>query len=90
MVLECQWKDILAMLNSCDSSKISQFFYRMNRIKRISIFKHLSEPQLLIFARLMKKEKFKINTEIIIQKSIGNKFYFIDSGRVAVYQDEKL
>ena len=56
----------------------------INRLKKIYLFKNLSEKTLKSIAEGMKKQKFKPNEYIIQENTVGDKFYLIIKGRVRI------
>ena len=56
----------------------------INKLKKIYLFKNLSEKTLESIAEGMKKQKFKPNEYIIEENTIGDKFFLIIKGRVRI------
>ena len=56
----------------------------INKLKKIYLFKNLSEKTLEQIAEGMKKQKFKPNEYIIEENTIGEKFFLIIKGRVRI------
>ena len=56
----------------------------INKLKKIYLFKNLSEKTLESIAAGMKKQKFKPNEFIIEENTIGDKFFLIIKGRVRI------
>jgi cGMP-dependent protein kinase len=71
-------------LQVSSSKKQLNIFKRINKLKRIFIFKHLSEPKIFSLSKMMKKEKFKEGDVIVQENTEGDKFYLIKKGRVKV------
>ena len=57
---------------------------RNNKLKKIPIFKYLSERLLSSISRTMTKEKFKPNDVIIEEGTRGSTFYLIKKGTVKI------
>jgi cGMP-dependent protein kinase len=64
-------------------------YSRINKLKKIYIFKHLSEPKLISLSQIMTKEKFNIGEVIFYEGNPGDKFYFIHQGRVKITKNGK-
>ena len=56
----------------------------INKLKKIYLFKNLSEKTLESIAEGMKKQKFKPDEYIIEENTVGDKFYLIIKGRVRI------
>lgn len=91
IVLECLWNDIIGNLNlNIDEKKILNFLIRISQLKKLSIFKHLSENRLLDICKIMKKEHFKEGEIIFEDESPGNKLYLLYKGKVQVLKENKV
>ena len=91
ITLECQWDEVVENLNlKIDENKILSFLIRISQLKKISIFKHLTENRLLDICKIMKKEHFKEGELIFEDKSDGNKLYLLYKGKVQVLKDNKV
>jgi cGMP-dependent protein kinase len=90
IVLEASWDSIIKNLQQVGASnKTLNIFKRINKLKKICIFKHLSEPKLFSLTKLMKKEDFNTGDYIVKENTVGNKFYLINKGRVKISKDKK-
>jgi cGMP-dependent protein kinase len=88
--LETSWENIVSNLNILsESKKIMNVYKRINKLKKIYIFKNLSEAKLLSLSQTMKKESFKQGDVIFKENTQGDKFYLIHSGRVKVTKGDK-
>ena len=67
-----------------DKDKPLNIFRALNKLKKIYLFKNLSEQTLELIAKGMKKQKFKPNDYIIEENTVGDKFYLIIKGRVRI------
>lgn len=90
LFLEASWENIIKNLHLENNEKSLNLFERMNKLKKIAIFKNFSEPKLISLASSMKKQKFQ-EGEIIVQEGTpGEMFYLITKGSVKVTQRGKL
>jgi cGMP-dependent protein kinase len=64
-------------------------YNRINKLKKIYIFKHLSEPKLISLSQTMTKEKFNLGQVIFREDTQGDKFYLIHQGRVRITKNTK-
>jgi cGMP-dependent protein kinase len=64
-------------------------YKRISKLKKIYIFKNLSEAKLLSLSQIMKKERFAAGDVIFQENTQGDKFYLIHSGRVKVTKGNK-
>ena len=67
-----------------DKEKPLNILRAINKLKKIYLFKNLSEKTLESIAEGMKKQKFKPNEYIIEENTVGNQFYLIIKGRVRI------
>ena len=67
-----------------DKEKPLNILRAINKLKKIYLFKNLSEKTLESIAAGMKKEKFKPNEYIIEENTTGDQFYLIIKGRVRI------
>ena len=87
--LESDWDELLKNLNMSDSNKVLNISKRITNLKKIYIFKNLSEQKLIGLSKLMKKEKF-VPEELIVKEGIeGDKFFLINKGIVRISQNGK-
>jgi len=64
-------------------------FKRINKLRKIFIFKNLSEQKLIALSKLMKKEKYSPESLIVKEGTIGDGFFLINKGRVRILRDNK-
>ena len=89
--MECLWNDVINNLNlNIDENKILNFLIRISQLKKLSIFKHLSENRLFDICKIMKKEHFKEGEIIFEDESAGNKLYLLYKGKVQVLKENKV
>ncbi len=62
---------------------------RINNLKKIYIFKNLSEQKLIALAKLMKKEKFNPDEIIVKEDTFGDRFFLINRGKVRIHRNNK-
>jgi cGMP-dependent protein kinase len=62
----------------------------MNNLKRIYIFKNLSDCKLISLAKLMKKENFKSGELIVKEGTFGDRFFLINSGSVRITRENNV
>ena len=67
-----------------DKEKPLNILRAINKLKKIYLFKNLSEKTLESIAEGMKKQKFKPNEYIIEENTVGEQFYLIIKGRVRI------
>ena len=67
-----------------DKEKPLNILRAINKLKKIYLFKNLSEKTLESIAEGMKKQKFKPNEYIIEENTVGELFYLIIKGRVRI------
>ena len=67
-----------------DKEKPLNILRAINKLKKIYLFKNLSDNTLESIAAGMKKQKFKPNEYIIEENTIGGQFYLIIKGRVRI------
>ena len=56
----------------------------VNKLKKIYLFKNLSENTLKLIASGMKKQKFKPNEYIVEENTYGDKFYLVIKGKARI------
>jgi len=89
IALESDWENLLKTLKINYSNKSLNIFKRLNKLRKIFIFKSLSEKKLLGLAQLMKKEKYSQNEYIVKENTEGDRFYLINKGVVVILKDNK-
>ncbi len=89
VALECNWDNLVKNLNISSSNKTLNIYKRLNKLRKIYIFKNLSEQKLIALSKLMKKERFTPNSIIVQEGTIGDRFFLINKGRVRIYRDNK-
>lgn len=89
IALETNWGNLIKSLNISFSNKTLNIYKRLNKLRKIYIFKNLSEQKLIALSKLMKKEKFNQNQFIVKEDTEGDKFYLINKGRVKIVRDNK-
>jgi cGMP-dependent protein kinase len=89
IALESDWENLLKSLKINYSNKSLNIFKRMNKLRKIFIFKNLSEKKLLALAQLMKKEKYSENEYIVKENTEGDRFYLINKGVVIILKEGK-
>ena len=67
-----------------DKEKPLNILRAINKLKKIYLFKNLSDKTLESIASGMKKQKFKPNEYIIEENTVGGQFYLIIKGRVRI------
>lgn len=90
IILEASWEKVIKNLNVGSDKKPLNIFNRINNLKRIFIFKSLSEPKLVTLAKMMKKQKFNAGELIVEENTQGEEFFLITKGRVRVTQNGRL
>ncbi|OMJ91623.1 hypothetical protein SteCoe_5769 [Stentor coeruleus] len=100
---ECIWESDIVAINDVDITHISNsgFFNciggdynnvtaineALTSMKRVQIFKALNNEELCKLASGLKIQEFAENQIIVEQKSKGDKFYLIKSGKVEIIKD---
>jgi len=88
--LEATWNDIISVLNfQIQENKILSFLFRISKLRKISIFKHLPELKLMEFSHVMKKEHYKKGETLFTEGSVGDKLYLLFKGKVKVIKNYK-
>lgn len=64
-------------------------YKRLNKLRKIYIFKNLSEQKLIALSKLLKKERYSPNELIVKEGTVGDRFYLINKGRVRIFRDNK-
>ncbi len=90
IALESTWENILSNLNGSNNGSSMNVYKRINKLKKIYIFKHFSEPKLISLSTILVKEKFKEGEYIFKEGEPGDKFYLILSGRVQISKNEQM
>jgi cGMP-dependent protein kinase len=91
IALESSWENILGNLNGADHNGSSMNIYkRINKLKKIYIFKHFSEPKLISLSTILVKEKFNVGEYIFKEGEQGDKFYLILTGRVQIRKNGQM
>ena len=67
-----------------DKEKPLNILRAINKLKKIYLFRNLSDETLELIAQGMKKQKFKPNEYIIEENTEGEQFYLIIKGRVRI------
>jgi len=67
-----------------DKEKPLNILRAINKLKKIYLFRNLSDETLTSIAQGMKKQKFKQNEYIIKENTEGDQFYLIIKGRVRI------
>ena len=80
--------------NLDDSTVITKspikLLHRLSNLKKLNLFKHLSEKTLEIIAKNMTKKRYTQNEVIVKEGTVGDSFYLISKGRVQVSMNEKV
>jgi len=88
--LEATWEKIISILNfKIQENKILSFLFRISKLRKFTIFKHLPELKLMEFSHVMKKEHFKQNEIIFSEGANADKFYLLIKGKVKVIKNNK-
>ena len=59
----------------------------MDSLKKVKLFKGLSNTQLMKLVSVMKLQEFEDTQTIVEQNSVGESFYLITSGKVEIFKD---
>ena len=87
ITLEAHFSDIAKILKldlGKDKKRPLFILKAMNKLKKIYLFRNLSDETLELIAKGMKKQKFKPNEYIIKENTKGESFYLIIKGRVRI------
>jgi cGMP-dependent protein kinase len=87
IALVANWTAIRGQLKANSRCTSMNIFRRLNKIKKLNIFKHLSESKLLCLCSSMKKHKFNAGEYICMENTMGDEFFLINKGHVKVLQD---
>ena len=75
-------------LNKEEEKQLKVMKY-INKLKKLYLFKNLSEKTLESIALNMKKQKFKNNEVIVEENTYGDKFFLISKGKVKITKEGK-
>lgn len=89
IALECNWDNLVKNLNISSSNKTLNIYKRLNKLRKIYIFKNLSEQKLISLSKLMKKEKYNPDDLIVQEGTMGDRFFLINKGRVRIFHENK-
>ena len=67
-----------------------KLLHRLSNLKKLNLFKHLSEKTLEIIAKNMTKKRYLQNEIIVREGTVGDSFYLISKGRVQVSVKDKV
>lgn len=88
--LETFWCDIISVLDfKIQENNILSFLFRISKLRKISIFKHLPELKLMEFSHIMKKEHYKQGEVIFSEGAVGDKIYLLFKGKVKIVKNNK-
>lgn len=89
--IKIKWKDILSLIDvkNLKEHKVLQFFEIISHIKKIQLFRHISDYRLVEISKRLKKKSFGINETIITENSPSSYVYFLYRGRVHIYKQQK-
>ena len=62
----------------------------VNKLKKLYLFKTLSEQTLKLIAKNMKKQKYKPGEYIVEENTYGDTFYLISKGRVQIIKNNEI
>lgn len=82
-------KNVTKFPNSNGNSKFLDISKRINYLKKIYVFKNLSEQKLIALAKLLKKKKFMPEEIIVQEDTIGDRFFLINRGKVRIFRNNK-
>jgi hypothetical protein len=89
-VMEAKWNDIVSTIDiDIDKNKLVSFISRLSHLKKIHIFKNLSEIRLIEICKRMKKMKYKDNDLVFEDGSIGDCLCLLYKGKVQAFKGEK-
>ena len=74
-------------LNKEEEEKRLKVMKYINKLKKLYLFKNLSEKTLESIALNMKKQKFKNNEVIVEENTYGDKFFLISKGKVKITKE---
>ncbi len=72
-----------------EENKILTFLFRISKLRKISLFKHLPELELMELSHMMKKEHFKQGEAVFSEGAAGDKIYLLIKGKVKVVKNKK-
>lgn len=90
LLLESKWDPILEKLGLNMHNNMMKITNRVSNLKKIFIFKSLSESKLKTIAEMMTKKKFENGQTIIQEGTLGDEFYLISKGRVKITKNGSL
>ena len=86
LFLEGDTKEILNYLKCKNFEEVINKNIIMENLSKIILFKSFSQLQLYKLIDLIHVEKYEKDSKIILEGSIGEKFYIVKSGQVEIYQ----
>jgi cGMP-dependent protein kinase len=89
-VMETSWDNIATAIDiNVDKKKLLSFIIRLSHIKKINIFKNLSELGLIEICRRMKKNNYQENEIVFEEGSEGDYLYLLYKGKVQAFKGDK-
>ena len=93
ITLEANFEDI-AKIMKIDLGKETEAnlneLRSVNKLKKLYLFKTLSEQTLKLIAKNMKKQKFKPGEYIVEENTYGDTFFLISKGRVQIMKNNEI
>ena len=86
LFLEGDTKDILNYLKCNSFAEVINKNLILENLSKITLFKSFSQLKLYKLLDLIHIEKYEKSTKIIVEGTIGVKFYIVKTGQVEVYQ----
>lgn len=89
IILIIKWKSIIEIIDAsyinASFEKSFEFFTQLNHMKKVELFKNSTNKLLINICNRMSKEIFTPNEVIFSEGDIGDKFYLLFQGKVALY-----
>jgi cGMP-dependent protein kinase len=88
--MEARWDDIATVIDiDIEKKKLLSFIIRLAHIKKIHIFKNLSEVRLIEICKRMKKQNYNENDIVFKEGSDGDYLYLLYKGKVQAHKGDK-
>lgn len=86
-----KWTDIVNSIDipNIKQHKILQFFEVISHIKKIQLFKHFSDYQIIGISKKLTKKTYKPTEQIITENSKSSYVFFLYKGKIQIYKKNK-
>jgi cGMP-dependent protein kinase len=89
-VMEAKWEDISNIFDiNVDKRKLVSFIIRLAHIKKINIFRNLSDLRLIEICKKMKKHKYSKDEIVFNEGTEADYLYLLNKGKVQAWKGER-